>query len=401
MKVAWFTNVPLLMPSVAIDGYNGGGWMNALVEEISSMPNVDLVVFSEGKGAIVQNQRFEQRFISLSASPVTKWINKLRIICRLPLKIDYLDKIYQRLAHDLENERFDLIHIWGTEKSFGLLTQYTSIPVLVHIQGVLNSYQYYLSPNLPSSYRAFASIRMQRFYWNTLCQIERNVFEVNSVFAGRTNWDRRIVEFLGGDDARYLEMQEGLRKQFLSKDKLINTSLEIDENVRLVTVISPPTYKGAYLIDEIHTYLEQYLDRKVDWTVIGTKERNAGNLKFIGRCSDIEIANIFSRSDIYVHTALIENSPNSICEAQTFGLPIIAGLSGGIESLILNRESAILVQPGDALMYTAALVTIINNYSHYKENSLMQIEEVLCRHNPSTLAQVTVLEYENLIKNNA
>lgn len=401
MKVAWFTNVPLLVSTDSTEGYNGGGWMNALLEGMISRPSIDLIVFSEGNGGSVTNLGFEQRFISLSADPITTLLNKCRIILRRPLKVDYLDNIYKRLAEELERDMFDVIHVWGTEKSFGLLTKYTSIPVLVHIQGVLNSYQYYLSPNLPSSFKDYAARRRELLYWTTLCQIERQVFEVNSVFAGRTEWDRNIVELLGGVDSSYVEMQEGLRQPFLDEDKLINSSLIIDENIRLVSVLSPPTYKGLYLIDEIHSRLEQRLNRKVDWTVIGTEKRDVGNLKFIGRCSDVEIANIFSRSDIYVHTALIENSPNSICEAQTFGLPIIAALCGGIESLILNKESAILVQSGDALMYTAALVKIINNYSHYKVNSLKQIEEVLCRHNPSTLAQVTVLEYESLIKNNA
>lgn len=401
MKVAWFTNVPLLVPSESIDGYNGGGWMNALVEEITSIPHVDLVVFSEGKSVSISSKKFEQRFILISADRITRFLNKLRTLFRRKLKIDYLDEIYKRLSVELEQEKFDVIHIWGTEKSFGLLAKYTSIPIIVHIQGVLNSYQYYLSPNLPSSFNDYAARRRELLFWNTLCQIERQIFEVNSVFGGRTKWDLTLVELLGGVGARYVVMQEGLRQPFLDEEKLINSSLVLSENIRLVSVLSPPTYKGLYLIDEIHSCLEQRLNRKVDWTVIGTEERNVGNLKFIGRCSDIEIANIFSRSDIYVHTALIENSPNSICEAQTFGLPIIAGLSGGIESLILNRESAILVQPGDAMMYTAALVKIINNYSHYKVNSLEQVEEVLCRHNPSTLAQVTVLEYEKLIKNNA
>lgn len=400
MKIAWFTNIPLLRDSSLHDGYNGGGWMDSLLEEICSMPGVDLVVFSEGKDSSIVNDKFQQRFISLRQELLTVLANRVRIMFRRPVNFDHLGRIYKRLARDLEKEMFDVIHIWGTEKSFGLLAEYTSIPIIVHIQGVLNSYQYYLSPNLPSSYREFASIRRQRFFWNTLCEIERQVFEVNSVFAGRTKWDRTIVELLGGDAVRYVEMQEGLRQPFLDEEKLINSSLAIHENIRLVSVLSPPAYKGLYLIDEIHRRLEQHLDRKVDWTVIGTKERNVGNLKFIGRCSDREIANIFSRSDIYVHTALIENSPNSICEAQTFGLPIIAGLCGGVESLILNRDSAILVQPGDAIMYVAAIMTIINNYSDYKVNSLKQVEEVLCRHNPLTLAEVTILEYENLIKSN-
>ena len=400
MKIAWFTNVPLLSNSSMQDGYNGGGWMYSLLGEICAMPGIELVVFTEGNDSNVSNGKFEQRFISLRPKLKTVLKNRVRILFGLSLNVEYLDLIYLRLARDLEKEMFDIVHIWGTEKSYGLVAKYTSIPLLVHIQGVLNSYQYFLSPYLPSSFKEYASIRKQLYYWKTLCKIEREVFEVNCVFAGRTKWDRSIIELLGGENARYIEMQEGLRQPFLLKDKAMNTSLVIEENVRLVSVLSPPPYKGAYLIDEIHRNLEQSLNRKVVWIVIGTNEREAGNLKYIGRCSDVEIAEVFSNSDIYVHTSLIENSPNSICEAQTFGLPIVAGLSGGIESLILNRESAILVQPGDAMIYTAALIKMVKDYAQYKLNSLKQVEHILCRHDPLKLAMATILEYENLIKHN-
>ena len=50
--------------------------------------------------------------------------------------------------------------------------------------------------------------------------------------------------------------------------------------------------------------------------------------------------------DVMVHPSLTEGTPNTIIEAMSFGLPIIASAVGGIPDLI-SQESGILVPPGD------------------------------------------------------
>jgi glycosyltransferase involved in cell wall biosynthesis len=48
-----------------------------------------------------------------------------------------------------------------------------------------------------------------------------------------------------------------------------------------------------------------------------------------------------------VSASFIENSPNTIGEAMTVGIPIISSFVGGISSILKDEESALLFPSGD------------------------------------------------------
>ena len=52
-------------------------------------------------------------------------------------------------------------------------------------------------------------------------------------------------------------------------------------------------------------------------------------------------------SDLYVSASHIENSPNSVAEAQLIGMPCIATGVGGTATYIEHNISGIIVPPGD------------------------------------------------------
>jgi glycosyltransferase involved in cell wall biosynthesis len=56
-----------------------------------------------------------------------------------------------------------------------------------------------------------------------------------------------------------------------------------------------------------------------------------------------EMITQFEKSMCLVHPSYIDNSPNSVCEAQLCGIPVIASNVGGLESLIENNKTGILV----------------------------------------------------------
>lgn len=58
--------------------------------------------------------------------------------------------------------------------------------------------------------------------------------------------------------------------------------------------------------------------------------------------------------DVLVHPSLTEGTPNTIIEAMSMGLPIIATSVGGVPDL-LARDSGILVPPGDVVALTEAM----------------------------------------------
>ena len=49
----------------------------------------------------------------------------------------------------------------------------------------------------------------------------------------------------------------------------------------------------------------------------------------------------------FFHPSYIENSPNSVCEAQILGLPVIACNVGGLSTIISHNHSGILIPSND------------------------------------------------------
>jgi len=56
-----------------------------------------------------------------------------------------------------------------------------------------------------------------------------------------------------------------------------------------------------------------------------------------------EMVEAMKISRFMVHPSYIDNSPNSICEAQILGLPVVATNVGGVESLIENGKTGLLI----------------------------------------------------------
>jgi glycosyltransferase involved in cell wall biosynthesis len=63
-------------------------------------------------------------------------------------------------------------------------------------------------------------------------------------------------------------------------------------------------------------------------------------------------------SNFFVHASYIDNSPNSICEAQLIGLPVISTNVGGISSLIQDGVDGFLVPSNEPHMLAYKIIEL-------------------------------------------
>ncbi len=72
-------------------------------------------------------------------------------------------------------------------------------------------------------------------------------------------------------------------------------------------------------------------------------------VRFRGRLEGAELAAAFASADILLMPSLCEeNSPMVIAEAQSYGMPVIASVSGGVPEMVEHNASGVLVAPGNA-----------------------------------------------------
>ena len=99
---------------------------------------------------------------------------------------------------DIKNFNPDIIHVFGTESNFGLLNKYTSIPIVIHLQGILNPYlNAYFPPNKSIfNYIFNYSVLKSYFHLKLKTPREIKIIKNNKFFIGRTAWDYSVVKLI-------------------------------------------------------------------------------------------------------------------------------------------------------------------------------------------------------------
>ena len=68
-----------------------------------------------------------------------------------------------------------------------------------------------------------------------------------------------------------------------------------------------------------------------------------------------------NRAWVFVLASAMEASPNVIIEAMATGLPVVATRIGGIPELVVDKQTGLLVEPGDRPALADALITLLTD----------------------------------------
>lgn len=87
----------------------------------------------------------------------------------------------------------------------------------------------------------------------------------------------------------------------------------------------------------------------------------AESVTFTGRLENKEMAEIYRNTDLLLNPSLADNMPISLLEALACGIPVISTNVGGIPYLVEDRQTAILVEPGNAEAMATAVMRVLSN----------------------------------------
>lgn len=374
MKVLWLTNslLPDHASMVKKPYTHRGGWILALAEALVADGRVDLAVATNV--CTTEAAKRSVHNILYYTVPVRSGNQVGR---RLP---ETMIQAYQCVVRDFKP---DIVHVHGTEYFHGLLARMCQFecPVVISIQGIIDVCRHHWLGGLSAeTVRASRTVRdwfrrdglkEQNAKLVERSAIEREIFAANSIFVGRTQWDRAHLRRLN-PTATYYHCDRLLRVPFYSARWYL-------DRIRPHTVFaSGANYplKGFHvLVKAIAQLRDEFPDILV--RVVGAQCypgasglmrlwkncRSRGYARYLSDlirqesledCINIlptlsawEVANELKKAHVFVLPSFIENNSNSLAEAMMVGTPVVASFVGGIPSVVCPEESALMFPPGD------------------------------------------------------
>ena len=340
------------------------------------------------------------------------------IISNWNRKIEHREEIDQ-LKSILEDFEPDVIHIFGTESWLCHVVKMTDRPCVVHLQGLLQPCVNALIPAGISKYDLM-KYNWMHFIKGISLWHQQQIVEKKSrreylflkeirFFMGRTLWDKSISGFLS-INSTYFHVDEVLRDQFYTAKPW---KYHPSSRVLITSTLSDNLYKGLDLVIKTASILvkEQF---KFEWRVVGVKNDSKSALllkkiypsayssigiSLLGIKDTDEIIDLLSETSLYIHTSNIDNSPNSLCEAQLMGVPVIATNVGGVSSLVEDGNDGFLVPANDPYFLAARIFQLYNNQIVLKNISERGREKAQKRHSHERILNQLLQTYRHLTVN--
>ncbi len=369
--------------------YNGGTdihpapWVSSLAKSLQQSGDVDITILNYQPRLAQDEITFEKDGIEF-------------VFLKTPTpKVDYLTmykkriRIMRKYVQSRMSE-FDIIHVHGSEHQYEVVVHDLDIPVVLSMQGILTEYIKHIKNR--SSYTYVS--------WLLSSKYEKNYMSKVNDFMCRTTFDEGFVK-KHNPAARVHENWEMLREPFF-KD------LYSTEQKTIMHIGGTNPLKGMSLMlqayDKVRTLFDIRLKLvgKADADIIeqimlhhDLNHFTLDDIDIVGMQDANGVARCFSESYMLVHPSLIDNSPNSICEAQVAGLPVVATNVGGVGSLIEHGQTGLLVNT-EPTSIANGILELLKNKALHQQISESGREMARERHDPKRIHQRTIDIYQQV-----
>lgn len=276
-----------------------------------------------------------------------------------------LEPYWKQIADEFQP---DVVHVHGTEFPYGLayINANGARGVVVSMQGIISGFARYYTAGIDykSAKRCLTfrdlvkhdSILKQQKKFEKRGELEATVIKSVNHIIGRTEWDKAHVNAIN-PNVRYHYCGETLRSSFY-----IN-KWNYDSCEPHSIFISQAGYpiKGLHmLLKAMPHILEEFPDTKIYiagrniidepiYRISGyakilkkliKKNNLADKLIFTGPLDEESMCSRYLKSNVFVCPSSIENSPNSLGEAQLLGMPYVVSFVGGVPEIVnYNSDS--------------------------------------------------------------
>lgn len=416
MKILWLTETPSKYKPEEY-GYNGRGWISSLQSLLENSAEIDELGvvfphFKDSEKCSVNKTTYYPIKRDMPANIISWIISNWKNRIEKAEEINSLDAI-------IKDFNPDIIHVFGTESWLCHVVSKTQKTCIVHLQGLLQPCFNAYNPVDISNYDLikynwidFAkgiSLWHNKLVFEKKSLREYNFFKQISFFMGRTSWDKNISKFLA-PNSTYFHVDEVLRDKFYTAPAW---QYKEGEKIIITSTISDALYKGLDLIIKTARLLKKE-NIEFEWRIVGIQSNSQTalllkrffridysnlNISLLGIKDTEQIITLLSESTFYIHSSYIDNSPNSLCEAQLLGVPVIATNVGGVSTLIEDGNTGFLVPANDPFLLASKITQLRNDAAFLATISIKARERAQKRHSKKNILNQLVNTYKSLCKN--
>lgn len=423
MNILWISNI-VLPEALSLMGVNNimrgtGGWMIGAANSLLQNSTNNLFIASP-TNRVTNLVELKGEKIRYFLFPLGSGNHKYN---------PSFESYYKRIREIIKP---DIVHIHGTEFSHSLAFVRACGPerVVASIQGMTSEYAKFKTAGLTTCnilrHLSISDIFMKQSLFHKVSDLKvcgksevALIKELKHVI-GRTIWDKANTWAIN-QNINYYFCNETLRPEFYTDEQW---SYERCNKHTIFCNQPTNTNKGFHqLLKALPLVVKHYPDTKVYLSGIDSLKadsfkhklietgyirylrdviKKAGldkHLFFLGPLDAEQMKRQYLNANIFVSPSTIENSPNSIGEAQILGTPVISSYVGGVPDMIENNVTGFLYRFEETNTLAYLICKIFEGDVDLETMSLNEIKVAKIRHNPS-INNATLLQiYKDIIQN--
>lgn len=314
-----------------------------------------------------------------------------------------------------------VVHIHGSEYPHSSLFVDVcgGANAVLSIQGLVSIYAryYYAGLDLQGKFTLRDLLKrdtpsLQRQDFERRGRLERSLISRVGNVIGRTSWDYAHSVAIN-PSARYHTCQEPLREGFY------HAAWDLHGCRRHTIFACQPSYpiKGLHQLlaalplvrrryPDVHLYLpgvnlgdRPWWKMRAYWRYIN-KQIRQHNLRdcvtFLGGLPEEEMLRQYLSANVFVCPSSIENSSNSVCEAQILGTPVVASYVGGMMDLVEDGTSGLLYRFEETEMLAEKICSVFSDDTLALKLSQGGREVAMTRHDRAAIADALWSIYQSV-----
>lgn len=420
MRIMWaiFVTFPEVANKVGRKSEYACTWARALAEKIRYRRDVDLAIVSVADAKTIQKYNINE--VDFYFLP-----NRKEVLHTGGGK--NARKAWEEILADFKP---DVIHIHGSESlvPYELIRMNPKIPLFLTLQGILSNYYKDAYAGLEigeilANYSLRDVIRHSGIIWDKKAEIKKSKYEQEMLkgvgyLGGRTTWDK-VSSHAVNPKAKYIFAPELIRHEFYTASRW---SVNDIHRHRIFMHQGFKPIKGLHiLLNAIKELQKKYPD--IELYMSGTnimknesvkdkllqpgyvkylfKKINEYNLQgcihFTGILNAEQIVNELKKSNVMVLPSSIENSPNSLCEAQLVGIPCVASFVGGVPEMLRDGQDGFLYTFNEPLMLAEYISRIFDSDKLAEEFSKSSYEWIRRKQGEDYVVEKSIDNYRCII----